>query len=134
MDLHARNSDCKPTPRRRDAVRCGACGRSVARRSHHQRFCSDRCRQDAARRKAADALKKSPRYPYSGRVTSDAKNLSNNSSLQRPKTGSSLFANAPLDLVGGGSWRWPNTAYPDGKTLANILHREIGGRRIEVTA
>jgi hypothetical protein len=134
MGLHGRNSEGNAPPKRRDTLKCAACGRSVARHSHHQRFCSDRCRQDAARRKAVDALKKSPRYPYSGPVTSDAKNPNNNKGLQRPKSGSSLFGNAPLNLLGGGSWRWSDPVYPDDKTLGNILRCEIGGRRIEAAS
>jgi hypothetical protein len=35
------------------------------------------------------------------------------------------FANAPLNILGGGSWRWPNTPRLDANTLENIRHREI---------
>jgi hypothetical protein len=39
---------------------------------------------------------------------------------------SSLFANAPLNVLGGGSFRWPETPRLDARTLENILSSEIG--------
>jgi hypothetical protein len=52
---------------------------------------------------------------------------SQNNVLQWPKTGSSLFCNGPLNLLGGGSWKWPGAGQLDGKTLAKIRRSEVGG-------
>jgi hypothetical protein len=46
--------------------------------------------------------------------------------LQGQKTGSSPYANAPLNILGGGSFRWPGTPRLDARTLKNILRSEIG--------
>ena len=34
-----------------------------------------------------------------------------------PRRGSSLYANTPLNILGGGGWRWPNTPQLDVETL-----------------
>jgi hypothetical protein len=52
--------------------------------------------------------------------------------LQRPKIGSSLFYNGPLNLLGGGSFRWPKEGHLDGKTLTKIRHSEVGGELLIV--
>jgi hypothetical protein len=39
---------------------------------------------------------------------------------------SSPYANAPLNILGGGSFRWPNTPKLDRCTLENIWRCEIG--------
>ena len=36
-----------------------------------------------------------------------------------------LFANAPLNILGGSSWHWPNIPHLDAETLETIRHREI---------
>ena len=41
--------------RRIETFRCGACGRSSARRSPDQRFCTDRCRDYAEAQKPLSA-------------------------------------------------------------------------------
>lgn len=46
----------------------------------------------------------------------------------------SLFANAPLNILGGGSWRWPNTPRLDADTLEKIRVREIGPLQINAPA
>jgi hypothetical protein len=38
----------------------------------------------------------------------------------------SPYANAPLNILGGGSFRWPNTPKLDRCTLENIRRSEIG--------
>jgi hypothetical protein len=116
------------TVRRNDPVRCPVCPRTVERRSRQQVYCSTRCRKRAGRRKPrADAIKIPPRYPYSGHGTNHHNFSSENNVLQEPKTGSSLFCNGPLNLLGGGSWKWPGAGHLDGKTLAKIRHSEVGG-------
>ena len=81
-------------------------------------------------REAADAFKKPARYPHS-RDVPDAYKLENkNNVLQRPKSQSSLFCNGPLNLLGGGSWRWSDTGRLDSKTLEKIRHCEVGGELV----
>jgi hypothetical protein len=75
---------------------------------------------------AASAFKIPARYPYRGRATTPHKSASNFKGLQSRKTGSSTFANAPLNILGGGSFRWPNTPKLDRRTLENIRRSEIG--------
>ena len=101
-------------------VRCQVCERIVERQSRQQVYCSTRCRMRASRKSPADALKKSAGYPYSGRVTNPHKFESENNILQLPKTGSSVFCNGPLNLLGGGSWKWPAAGHLDSKTLTKI--------------
>jgi hypothetical protein len=76
---------------------------------------------------ATERLKIEARYPHSGDVRTPHKSSNENNVLQWPKTGSSLFCNGPLNLLGGGSWKWPGAGTLDGETLAKIRHLEIGG-------
>src|SRR5262249_8781684 len=80
-----------------------------------------------ANRKAKGALKKQPRYPHSSDVPNPHKLSHENNGVLTAKTGSSLFYNGPLNLLGGGSWRWPNAGKIDAKTFAKIRWCEIGG-------
>jgi endogenous inhibitor of DNA gyrase (YacG/DUF329 family) len=110
---------------RRDAqVKCAACGKLAERRMRGQRYCSKRCRQASHRKSAAGAIKNAG--PYSGDATTPHKSASNFNELQSQKTGSSSFANAPLNILGGGSFRWPNTPKLDRRTLESIRRSEIG--------
>jgi hypothetical protein len=68
---------------------------------------------------------------YSGSVTNPPKSVSKNNSVQAAKTGSSLFCNGPLNLLGGGSWKWPARGYLDRNTLAKIQHSEIGSEVLQ---
>jgi endogenous inhibitor of DNA gyrase (YacG/DUF329 family) len=111
-------------------LKCPICERIVDRQARQQVFCSTRCRKRAARERTAGALKIAGRYPHSGRGTNPHKSASKNNNLQWPKPGSSLFGNGPLNILGGGSWRWPGAGHLDGKTLAKIRHREVGGELV----
>ncbi len=120
-------SGAKAFVRRDTQVKCAACGKLTVRRMRGQRYCSKRCRQRTSREKlAAGVLKIPPRYPYSRDATTPHKSANNFNELQSRKTGSSTFANAPLNILGGGSFRWPNTPKLDRRTVENILRSEIG--------
>jgi hypothetical protein len=108
---------------RRDApVTCDACGRRVARKSRQQKFCSDRCRQFAAREnKARTAIKNSVLGQDTGRVTNPLKSVSKNNELRGPKSGASI----PLNVLGG--YRWPNAVGADRGLLRKIIRAEVGG-------
>jgi hypothetical protein len=127
----AQSSDVKPgsgtllASNRNARVRCPVCERVVARRSRQQRYCSPKCMR------AANYARKAGSGQLLGQDTAlirdPHKSLSKNNSVQTAKTGSSLFFNGPLNLLGGGSWNWPARGYLDRNTLAKIRHSEIGG-------
>lgn len=110
-----------------ETVRCQACGRSVARKTRQQRYCSDRCRVYAHRQNAPSqinartAIKNPIGYPGSADVTNCPKIPSENSSLQEGKPGSSI----PINVLGG--YRWPGAVSIDRDLLRKIVRAEIGG-------
>jgi hypothetical protein len=105
-----------------EAVSCQACGRKVKRKSRQQKFCCDRCRKFAARElEARTAIKNPSGYQDSGPVREPIIFPSKNNAVQMGKSGSSI----PLNVLGG--HRWQNSITIDAKTLANVVHREIGG-------
>jgi len=107
---------------KRDApVTCAACGRRAARKSRQQKFCSDRCRQFAARENKARTASKNPVLGEdTARVTQPIFLSRKNNGLRGAKSGSSI----PLNLLGG--YRWPNAPKIDRHTWANVIRREIG--------
>ena len=95
-----------------------------------QRFCSERCQQDAAygRRRTAKGPR---RRRLIGLATPIATTIENGHfsstktvSCKRPKP--SQFG-TPLDLLGRGH-RWPNTPALDRETWQKILWREVGAQ------
>jgi hypothetical protein len=101
--------------------RCVVCEGEMVRKTEHQRVCGKRRCRNAL--KASDGL---GRYQGTRCGVSPHKNpvkMGTKTSPQKRPT--PLFANAPLNILGGGSWRWPNTPRLDAKTLDNICHREI---------
>ena len=111
---------------RRDApVFCPACRRSVRRRARQQAFCSRKCRQRAYwNRKATDKISAFVTRG-TGCSTDPPKSLNENNALHGRNWGSSKFANAPLDLLGG-RWRWPGTTRLDPVKRRAIISAEIG--------
>ena len=101
--------------------KCPVCERTIERKSRQQEYCSTRCRKRAWREKIPEVTHDS------GRGTNPHKSVSENNVLQWPKTGSSLSANGPLNLLGGGSWKWSGAGQIDSKTLAKISWCEVGG-------
>ena len=107
---------------RRDApVVCPTCGRRAERKMRGQRYCSARCRNRGRKRSRKKFLGTDTRAP-----ATPHKSPSKNNVLQTSKKRSSLFANAPLNILGGGSWRWRNTPQIDCETSARIVRAEIG--------
>jgi hypothetical protein len=106
-------------------LKCPVCDRTVDRQSRQQNYCSTRCRKRAWREKIPGLTHDS------GRGTNPHKSASENNVLQWPKTGSSLSANGPLNLLGGGSWRWPGAGHLDAKTMSKIRRCEVGGELME---
>ena len=92
-----------------------------------QRYCSKRCRQRASREKlVACASKIVASYPHSGDATTPHESASNYNGLQRQKSGSSIYLDAPLNLLGGGSFRWASTLQLDARTRQKIVALEVG--------
>jgi endogenous inhibitor of DNA gyrase (YacG/DUF329 family) len=116
---HGTQSAGKSTVTNRfEAVRCQACGRSVARKARQQRFCSDRCRDW---NKGQQRVRKS----FLGADTREAPNhlfLSNkNNRLQGQKSGSSI----PLNLLDG--HHWPNAVGVERDLVRKIIGAEVSG-------
>ena len=69
-DLQTAGNSGKQNIKRDAPVTCAACGRRAARKSRQQKFCSDRCRQFAAREnKARTAIKNPVGYQDTGQPT-----------------------------------------------------------------
>jgi hypothetical protein len=61
-----------------------------------------------------------------GHSTTPRKSFSKINGLPNPKSRPSDLFSTPVNLLGGGQWRWPNATRLDARTLANILRAEIG--------
>jgi hypothetical protein len=103
------------SPRRDSPVTCRARGKRVSRRGRSQIYCSRRCRQRAYWDRRVLAA-------FSAIVSHDSKIKA----LPRAKSPPSDSFSTPVNLLGGGQWRWPHSARLDAKTAANILCAEIG--------
>jgi len=108
---------------------CPVCDRTVERKSRTQNYCSAKCMRKGNYTRKVDsgellggdtALIPTPR-----------KSSHENNVLQWPQTGSSLSANGPINLLGGGSWRWPGAGHLDAKTISKIRLCEVGGELME---
>jgi hypothetical protein len=82
-------------------LKCAVCERIATRQSRQQQFCSTKCRMKAFRKKMPASIQDS------GSVTNPHKFSSRNNVLEWPKSESSISCNGPLNLLGGGSWKWP---------------------------
>ena len=109
-------------PARRDApVRCPVCDRTAERQSRQHIYCSPRKANYA--RKAGSGLLLGQ---DSALVPNHNKFSNENNVLHGPKRVASPFFNKPLNLLGGGSWRWPEAKRLYSKTLAKIRWNEFG--------
>lgn len=106
-------------------LKCPVCDRTVDRQSRQQNYCSTRCRMKAFREKTPAGS------GCTGSVTNPHKSASENNILQWPKTGSSLSANGPINMLGGGSRKWPGAGRLDIKTISKIRWCEVGGELME---
>ena len=108
----------------RRGFKCAACGKTTERKMRGQRFCSRRCRQRA---NYADKVARgdfSTPIPGFRRPPLNPQAKSTRCTWQ--KTRPSPYTNAPLNILGGGSFRWPGTKRLDARTLENIRRSEIG--------
>jgi hypothetical protein len=99
--------------RRDEPVICAnpKCGRTVRRRSRHQRYCSSRCRVSAHRaKKAVEPTKIVARYPRSGHETRPPKKAQDFNGLQDRFSRSTLRISGPrhvieVEVFGGRVWQ-----------------------------
>jgi hypothetical protein len=69
-----------------------------------------------------------------GRSTTPQKSSRNINDLQGQKSPPSTAGKAPLELLGGGTWRWPSTLTFDPAVLEKIRRAEIGDRIVHQAA
>jgi hypothetical protein len=115
-----------PQASRRDAPVICPCGKKVKRTARQQKFCSQRCRQRSAYEK------KMAEGHYTALPTNPLKKASNINDLRGQKTPPTDFSRAPLDLLGGGQWRWPDTPRLDPQIRRKIFRAEIGASESEI--
>jgi hypothetical protein len=91
-------------------VICASCGKRVARKGRIQRYCSARCR-DRGRGRSRKALL----GQGTGAPATPHKSASNINALHGARPRPSPYTNAPLNILGGGSFRWPDTPRLDAR-------------------
>ena len=117
------------SPARRDSpVTCRACGKRVSRKGRPQIYCSRRCRQRAYWARRVLATISGTVTHDTGRSTTPRKSISNINGLQKAKSRPSNSFSTPVNLLGGGQWRWPISTRLDARTLGTILRAEIDAR------
>jgi hypothetical protein len=106
--------------RRDTPVTCLACGKRTKREGRNQKYCSRRCRQRDYWDRSALAKISAVVTHHSAHSTAPGKSSRKFNALQGLKS-------RPLNLLGGGEWRWPGTTQLDATTRAKIVRAEIGG-------
>jgi hypothetical protein len=110
-------------------LKCPVCDRTIERKSRQQIYCSDKCMRKGnyARKAGSGEL-----LGHDSALVRDPPKFSSaDNVLQWPKSGSSLSANGPINLLGGGSWKWSRRGRIDIKTLSKIRWCEVGGELLE---
>ena len=107
-------------PHNSSPVICASCNKCIARKGRTQRYCA-RCRDRGRERSWTDFLSQGTGAPARPHKSAGDINV-----LQAAKPRPTPYANDPLNIVGGGSFRWPETPGLDTRTLKNILRSEIG--------
>jgi hypothetical protein len=130
---HRRCHSSRATSRRDAPVKCARCGceKRVRRKGRNQRFCSRRCRQrDYWDRRALAKISALVTHD-TGHSTTPQKSSSNVNGLERRESRPTALFSVPLNLLGGGSWRWPGTPKLDPVVREKIRSAEIGGRFVQ---
>lgn len=121
----------KEVKRRPARTKCRGCGQPIEHQDETGRrrnYCSRRCRYQ--HRHTRDFDRRFCKFPpHLGGSTGRARKGGSNPLKPLPekqrKPQSSLFAQTPLDLLGG--HRWPGAPTLDRPTLAKVIQTEIGG-------
>ena len=110
--------------------RCLVCEGEMVRRSENQLICGKRrCRN------GLEASQNRTGYLGPSGVISPLINPHKMGTETMPRERpTSLFANAPLNILGGGSFRWPNTPRLEPGLLEKIRTREVGPHQINAPA
>ena len=112
-----RATSTSSVPRRDGPVTCHACGKRVSRRGLSQIYCSRRCRQRAYWDRRVLAGISAIVTHDSGPSTIPRKSFSKIKGLPKAKSRSSDLFATPVNVLGGGQWRWPNATRLDAQTL-----------------
>jgi len=112
---------------------CEQCSAPLRRRlksgGEPQRFCSARCRVANSRllRSELNSKINGAERADSGKTATGSLKIIFRPAGHPP----TVTRTAPLNLLGGGSWRWPNSSRIDAKTLDKVRWCEVGGERID---
>jgi hypothetical protein len=107
-------------------LKCAICGRGLdhKRVGRIRKFCSDKCRDKARRdRDFVGAFGPSPTEV--ARTHESTKNSSTKSAVCEGAKRGRAF---PVDLVGGGSFKWPGATAIDPELRRKIINAEFGNR------
>ena len=116
----------------RDApVTCSACGKRVPRKGRSQAYCSRRCRQRAYWDRKAIAKISTIVTHGTGHSTTPRKSPNKINALGGRKWRPTDFGKAPLNLLGGGLWRWSETPPLDPLIRTKIIAAEIGESEVK---
>jgi hypothetical protein len=110
--------------------RCIVCEQPIMKRSSRRELCDKPKCQGAFR-----GNQQRFRYPTPANAANGSRNphgMGIKTSPQRRPT--SPFADAPLNILGGGSFRWPDTPRLDAETLEKIRIREVATIEINPSA
>ena len=136
--MNSTNQRASPAP-----TRCPGCGGPVrhddeiGRAARRRSYCSVTCRRrhqrarDFAIRFGDDAFFRRPGVDTAGGEKAPRKPLKLPPE-KPPETEPSLFAEAPLNLLGG--FRWSGATQVGRATIGKIIHSEIGDRVMEAAS
>jgi hypothetical protein len=121
---------CKPTASDAQQLSCQHCGKLIGSngRGRRQKYCSGRCRQDAHRaRRRAEALPQRPpenNAPAAGSAEIGVEKFNEINGANFVTRGPSA---APLNLLGGGGFRWPGAHTSERlTTIQAVVDAELG--------
>jgi hypothetical protein len=104
------------------------CGRSFRLARRAQRYCSARCQKTGRRAELATGATRSRTLrPDTAVGGFTPKNINSNSGVQGRNALSSPSLKRPLNILGGGGYRWPNELQVDAPIRTAIVRAEIGG-------
>lgn len=122
------------TVHRDEPVECRECGKRIRRKGRTQIYCSRRCRQRAYLERRYMAMVSRFVTHHTARSTTPQKSSSKINRLHRRKSRLTVSFSVPLNLLGGGSWRWPDTPTLDPIVREKITRAEIGDRFVRPPA
>ena len=118
--------------RRNDPLRCRICPSTVERQSRQQVSCSTRMSQTHMDGELTRLmhLKENRTTPMAATGRTPINKQAKTMFCNGQNSSRAFYCNGPLNLLGGGSWRWPGTVGLDSETLTKIGRREVGGELV----